>query len=101
MDDLISREAAIDAVGYYSVHSGDKLLFADNALKKLPSAQPEQKTARWVRMKDSDDGYCSNCKCDMPLFREDWESWKYCATEFCPNCGAKMVNWEGMEGEAE
>ena len=70
-------------------------------LRKLPSAQPEQKTARWVRMKDSDDGYCSNCKCDMPLFREDWESWKYCATEFCPNCGAKMVNWEGMEGEAE
>lgn len=37
--DLISRQAAIEAVGYYCCHSGDKLLFADNALKQLPSAQ--------------------------------------------------------------
>ena len=42
MDDLISRQAAIDAVGYYSLHSGDKLLFADKPLKELPSAQPER-----------------------------------------------------------
>ena len=41
MDDLISREAAIDAVGYYSLHSGDKILFADKPLKELPAAQPE------------------------------------------------------------
>ena len=40
MDDLISRQAAIDAVGYYSLHSGDKLLFADKPLKELPSATP-------------------------------------------------------------
>lgn len=41
-DDVISRQAAISAVGYYSLHSGDKLLFADKPLKELPSAQPEQ-----------------------------------------------------------
>ena len=36
-NDCISRQAAIDAVGWYSCHSGDKLLFADNVLKQLPS----------------------------------------------------------------
>ena len=44
MSDLISRQAAIDAVGYYSLHSGDKLLFADKPLKELPAAHPAQKT---------------------------------------------------------
>ena len=39
MNDLIYRQDAIKAVGYYYCHSGDKLLFADNALKELPSAQ--------------------------------------------------------------
>lgn len=39
MDDLIYRQDAIKAVGYYHCHSGDKLLFADNALKELPSSQ--------------------------------------------------------------
>ena len=34
-------------------------------------------------------GYCSNCKCDMPIFVEDWKQ-KYCETKFCPNCGADM-----------
>lgn len=41
-NDCISRQAAIDAVGYYSLHSGDNLLFADNVLKDLPPAQPDQ-----------------------------------------------------------
>ena len=39
--DAIDRQAAIKAVGYYSLHSGDKLLFADKPLKELPSVQPE------------------------------------------------------------
>lgn len=41
-NDCISRQAAIEAVGYYSLHSGDKLLFADKPLKELPSAQLAQ-----------------------------------------------------------
>ena len=41
MSDAIDRQAAIEAVGYYSLHSGDKLLFADKPLKQLPSVQPE------------------------------------------------------------
>lgn len=44
---------------------------------------------KWIRSKDADDGFCSICECDMPMYREDWE-WKYCETPYCPNCGARM-----------
>ena len=39
--DLIERQDAICTVGFYSLHSGNKLLFADRMLRELPSAQPE------------------------------------------------------------
>ena len=42
INDCINRRDAIEAVGFYSLHSGDKLLFADKALRDLPSAQ------RWI-----------------------------------------------------
>lgn len=48
MDDLIGRQAAIKEVGFYSCHSGDKLLFADNKLKQLPSVD----AVEVVRCKD-------------------------------------------------
>ena len=46
MDDLISRQAAIDAVGKYLKRDGDKIAIADIvnavvALTQLPTAQPE------------------------------------------------------------
>lgn len=47
----------------------------------------ELKKGKWIRT--GEDGYCSVCKKDMPLFREDW-NWEYCETPFCPNCGADM-----------
>lgn len=37
-----------------------------------------------------DGGYCSECKLDMPMYREDWDKWEYCETNYCPHCGAKM-----------
>jgi hypothetical protein len=53
MADLISRQAAIDAVGFYSLHSGDKLLFADKPLRDLPSAQPEQPKTGYISIDDA------------------------------------------------
>lgn len=78
MDDLISRKAAINAVGYYSLHSGDKLLFADAPLKALPSAQPEH--GRWIEHHSVRGVYysCSNCKAEG-------------YGRYCQNCGAKMT----------
>ena len=63
-------------------------------------AQIERPQGEWIYTNKEDKekgygGYCSNCKCDMPIFNEDWKM-KYCETNFCPNCGAKM-----QKGDAE
>lgn len=34
-------------------------------------------------------GYCSVCKCDMPIGINDWKQ-EYYESKFCPNCGAGM-----------
>ena len=81
MDDLISRQAAID--GKISIQCANGVeIYSDEAvpveyLKALPSAQPERKKGEWS------DGYrwqrCSLCK------QTGRKSWNY-----CPNCGADM-----------
>ncbi len=46
-----------------------------------------ERLGRWIRT--GEDGYCSICNCDMPMYKEDWE-WRYLETPYCPNCGARM-----------
>ena len=75
MDDLISRQAAIDAVGFYSLHSGDKLLFADKPLRELPSAQPEI-----VRCKDCIWWRDEDCTNPVGMFLPDEDDFCSCAT---------------------
>lgn len=74
--DLISRQAAIDAVGYYCLHSGDKLLFADKPLKDLPSVEPEQSQCSWY----GEDGRCHFAEqemdeCDDCISRTALQEW--------------------------
>lgn len=66
---------------------------------QLPSAEPEQKKGKWIKMSDVDGIYwaCSECGEDIPrvphydpqfdLFPRLKSIEK---TNFCPNCGAKM-----------
>ena len=62
------------------------LLVADN-LRKLPPVTPQPKTGRWIFDEILDRNYyCSECK-SMGV-----DYWDY-----CPNCGAKMV--EPQESE--
>ena len=93
MSDLISRQAAIDAlrVAYWD----DKIQSAKDdpcivdamtdwairQVKALPSAQPERKKGKWI-LKPNIYGvaYCSEC--DYELHTNN--------TNFCPNCGADM-----------
>lgn len=65
-----------------------------NGMKIGKTLNPKIKQGEWIYPEKTDKekgygGYCSNCKCDMPIFVEDWKQ-KYCETKFCPNCGAKM-----------
>ena len=57
----------------------------------LPSVNPQPKTGHWITTRTfMHDGefYCDRCKCDSPQ-NEKWD--------YCPNCGAKMV--EPQESE--
>lgn len=99
MSDLISRQAAIDALadmhcksdedGYVWIIRSDAWARID----ALPSAQPERKKGKWIYCEDEYgiDGYhCDKCGFFVPWdythkfidFIKDYH--------FCPNCGADM-----------
>ena len=95
MDDLISRQAAIDAL----CHVDEYNVRSIGAIRNLPSAQPQQKTGRWIfeerkRLVDETD--------DGSVYRtEKWWSCSECgyakgywtskpSSNYCENCGAKM-----------
>ena len=92
MDDLISRQAAIDAMTecYWSI-MGDEppkldektALYVDlkQAVKRLPTAE---KRGKWMRIQYGEDDFdydykCSNCSYAV------WDD-----SDYCPNCGARM-----------
>lgn len=92
MTDLISRQAAIEAIG--EVHpldyNGQAIL---TRLKELPTIDPV-KHGKWVKREGSDwewaqEYNCSECrKYRLVVTPKEWE-WNY-----CPNCGAKMDGGE-------
>lgn len=101
-NDLISRHAAIDALGEkqlawiageYEAGLQNKWESDVEALKELPSVQPERKRGKWIYSEDEYgiDGYhCDECGFFVPWdythkfinYIEDYH--------FCPNCGADM-----------
>ena len=98
MDDLISRQAALDALGEEPEVWTGKDEYAQGlnnqwwhdvvAIKAVPSAQPERKEGEWILVKGSngiDYHKCSEC-----LHTQDITGVK----NYCAVCGAKM---EGEE----
>ena len=83
MDDLISRQAAIECLidALYDLDEADYVdkEFVEEELKRVPSVQPEQKTGQWIPNRHTDAVLCSECK---KCFGDE--------SKFCPNCGAKM-----------
>ena len=96
MDDLISRQAAIDAVDVYMKRlcryigtSDDTMVYAfargllvgiKTDIGELPSAQPEPATT-WLNP-------YSPYTCEKCGFHVDSK------TRYCPDCGRKAVNYE-------
>ena len=92
MDDLISRQAAIDALHMHLMYrmgtdSNKKRL--DEWINNLPSAQPERIKGHWIdAVIPNDSGglpviVCDKCNTFFPL--------QFGASHnFCPNCGADM-----------
>ena len=90
MDDLISRQAAIDVFsnnGSFFVYGADVCKAIVSRIKQLPAAEPERKTGRWVGNPETCEFMtCSACGCEF-----DWVSeGGYPSNEwaYCPECGA-------------
>ena len=99
MSDLISRQAAIDALGeeppiWYDgedeIAERDQWKRDVSAIKALPSAQPERKTGKWIF---SDTDYLTHCSV---CGQSDWKGYIPTPEEatkwmpICPKCGTKM-----------
>ena len=85
--DLISRQAAIDAIhNLYAIHGNEGSWIdqkdAFNAVNNLPPAQPEPKKGKWIK-NDNGTYSCSLCHSWIP------EEQHYYA-QFCLHCGADM-----------
>ena len=64
------------------------------ALDLAVKALEERPQGEWIYTDKEDKkkgygGYCSVCKCDMPIGMIDWKL-EYYESKFCPNCGAYM-----------
>lgn len=94
MNDLISRQAAIDVADAVWCVTGDKnVAKVWDQIKDLPSAQP--KRGKWVDTKS--DHYKCSCCGERAAFwynEENSSGWEKDMSEwlsdFCPNCGADM-----------
>ena len=90
MDDLISRQAAIDALHMHLMYrmgtdSNKKRL--DDWINSLPSAQLERKKGEWIPVTNGRGGFeCDQCHNYAPSYQDGVE-W---LSGFCPNCGADM-----------
>ncbi len=110
MDDLISRQAAIDEADEWLEFLDDKddgtrmgIKVMRESLRKLPSVEPERPKGEWIPVDSysafgGDEAtwmahgnpvafyYCSECK-EQAYAGEDGEP---LITDYCPNCGADM-----------
>ena len=105
MQDLISRQAAIDAIckeGTRLERNGTVAMceikqWCIDLLERLPSAQPERKKGKWIvgtvehkyTHEHRDARQCSECGA-MYFHYARQEDIEDVVPNFCPNCGADM-----------
>jgi hypothetical protein len=98
-DDVISRQAAIDAVDVDNLHRGI-VEALQNIISELPSAEPKRRKGRW-QITDAypHNVYCSECH--VKFAQKHWAVWEdgSLPRNFCPNCGAEMTEVENEKGE--
>lgn len=87
MDDLISRQAAIEAI-WDGTNMDIYTREVKEILEELPTAEPRK--GRWLRgdaEKLALKRRCSACN------KAVYEGWNF---KFCPNCGARMEESDGQ-----
>ena len=93
MSDLIERQSAIDAIKKCRNESDmpdmwyDGMSCALRCIYQLPSAQPERKRGKWIKVNGKTAINCSACyHCSWSRSFEDTVK----RFNFCPYCGADM-----------
>ena len=97
MSDLISRQAAIDESFEVDTKEYGRIeVVGVDAINSLPPVNPQPKTGHWIDDNENQYGIhlykCSECDEYANAFvggTEDW--WDIEKPNYCPNCGAKMV----------
>ena len=94
MSDLISRQEAIRWVKQECNPYGKPTIDFESGkrvmehLEQMPSAEP--KTGEWIYNTNNESvseiWNCSEC-----------DQWSFAKTNFCPNCGARMLGEDGEE----
>jgi len=97
MDDLISRQIAIDSLTEIIMNlknvygdMGSAINGAQECIKSLPSIEPERKKwkkGKWIVTSEFEDcryAKCNQCKVIQVFY------YNKPLTNFCPNCGAEM-----------
>lgn len=84
-NELIRKKDAIDEIAKWAGYLDEDMIYRIQlGLKRLPYAQPKQKTGEWIQRRhpnwDMQVLYCSEC--DKSNGNE--------YANYCPNCGAKM-----------
>lgn len=65
------------------------------SISSFPSAQIERKKGHWLIDEEWGTCYCSECK-EENAYAYDWNIKRY-TDNFCPNCGAQMIQEEGKQ----
>lgn len=97
--DTISRQAVLD--GLASIAKAKAKSDAQKSLmgrvmfftERLPSVNPQPKTGHWIVHPK---GVYAHLVCDKCLTRAPYD----CKTNYCPNCGAKMIEPQESEEQA-
>lgn len=94
-EECVSRKAVIDTI--YAECDGTKLdidfakvLLLQRAIKKMPTVVPIRSKGHWD-IKDNMWWICSACGCQTRMMK------KYNVPNYCPACGAKMVDPQESE----
>lgn len=92
MNRLISEQAVIESIEFFQMNPQhfDFVSLIDD-IKEIPTAEP--KTGHWIIVQGMNE-QCSNCKKFFPLL--DFKCRPF-EINYCPNCGAYMVESEDKE----
>jgi hypothetical protein len=96
-DDCISRDEAIRVAEQGQIQGYE---WQFKKLCNLQSVTPQRKTGKWIILDEcANEGvYCSECH--KKVFKLEFSpTMKWQNFEYCPNCGAKMV--EPQESESD